>query len=326
MDSTERTAIDKTKLEKIRRFFKYRIKKKPVKLLISLIRALFIIGAAYIILQPLLTKIASSFMTEPDLFDQTVVWIPRQFTLEHYRTVWDHMNYPTTLFNSFVLSIMVSLLQLTACTMVGYGLARFKFKGNSLLFGLVIFTLIVPPQLFMIPLYLNFRFFNLYGLLGEEGINLLGTYWPYVLTSITATGLRNGLFIYIMRQFFKGMPRSLEEAAYVDGAGPYRAFFRIMLPGAVPGMIIVFLFSFVWTWNDYFFMNLFIGGRGGFLTQALDGLALKALEGDHDQLGGQYASLINNTGSLFFIAPLLFLYAFMQRYFIESVERTGMVG
>ncbi|MFW6256634.1 MAG: carbohydrate ABC transporter permease [Bacillota bacterium] len=318
--------IDKESLTNIKLYLKYRVSDKPVKLFVSLLRAVFIIGVSYIILQPLLTKLSSSFMVEADLYDQTVVWIPSKFTLEHYRTVWEHMNYSTALFNSFTLSTVVSTLQLFSCTLVGYGLARFNFKGSSLLFGLVIFTLIVPPQLIMIPLYLNFRFFNLYGLLGEEGINLLGSYWPYILTSITSTGLRNGLFIYIMRQFFKGMPRGLEEAAYVDGAGPYRTFFRIMLPGALPGMIIVFLFAFVWTWNDYFFMNLFVGGKGEFLTQALDGLALKALEGDHNLLGGQYSSLINNTGSLFFITPLLLLYAFLQRYFIESVERTGMVG
>lgn len=305
---------------------KYKIKNKPVKFLISLLRAGFIIGVAFVILQPLLTKFAASFMVEPDLYDPTVVWIPRQVTFEHYFDVWEYMDYPSALFNHLTLAVAISIMQLFSCTLVGYGLARFDFKGSSFLFGCVIFTLIVPPQLVLIPMYMNFRFFNILGLFGEEGVNLLGSYWPYVLTSLTTTGLRNGLFIYIMRQFFKGMPRQLEEAAYVDGAGAFRTFFRIMLPGAIPGLVVVFLFAFVWTWNDEFFMSLFIGGQGDFLTQALRNVAHRAVDGDHNLLHTEYASLIRNTGMLFFIAPILFIYVFLQRYFVESIERTGLVG
>ena len=313
-------------MSSVSRFFNLKIKGRFSSFFVALLRLGFISGVSFIILHPLLTKLSSSLMQERDLFDQTVIWISRTPTLEHFFLAWEHMNYPVAFFNSFTLSFVVSILQLISCTLVGYGLARFEFKGSAVIFGLVIFTLVVPPQMIMIPLYLNFRFFNLFGILGEEGFNLLGSYWPYVLTSLTSTGLRNGLFIYIMRQFFKGMHRDLEEAAYVDGAGLFKTFMTIMLPGALPGLVIVFLFAFVWTWNDYFFMTLFIGGRGEFMTQALDGLALRALKGDHNRLGGNYASLINNTGSLMFIAPLLFLYSIMQRYFIESVERTGLVG
>ena len=264
-------------------------------------------------------------MTTMDIFDPAVRWIPRQVTFEHYATVWEALSYPVTFTNSLLLTIVVALLQLFSCTLVAYGLARFDFKGKRVIFGLVIFVLIVPPQMFMIPLYLNFRYFNLFGLLGEEGYNLLGSYLPFILTSITASGLRNGLFIYIMRQFFKGMPRDLEEAAYVDGAGLFKTFFRIMLPGAVPGLVIVFLFAFVWQWNDYFFVTLFMGTQGNLLVQALDNLAIVVLD-DPLSIEGGYATIVDNTGMILFIAPLLLLYIFMQRYFIESIQRTGLVG
>ena len=297
---------------------------KLKKACFNLIRWVLILGICYIIIYPLLTKISSSFMSQRDLFDKTVQWIPRFFTFDNYTMVFEELKYPEAFLNSFILALLVSLLQLFSCTLIGYGFARFDFKGKGLLFGLVIFTLIVPPQMIMIPMYLNFRYFTLFGLI-PGGINLLGTYWPFILTSITGTGLKNGLFIFIMRQFFKGMPRGLEEAAYVDGAGPLRTFFKIMLPGAIPALVIVFLFSFVWQWNDFFLTNIYLGNET-VLPMMLHGLKYN-VEATLDQpISTQYASLLNNTGSLMFMAPLLLLYAFMQKYFVESIERTGLVG
>ena len=162
---------------------------------------------------------------------------------------------------------MVAVLQLASTTLVGYGLARFEFRGKKLIMAAAIFTLIVPPQMMMVPLYLNWRFFDFFGLLKGGGLNLMGSYWPFLLTALTGTGLRNGLYILVMRQFFAGMPRNLEEAAYVDGAGPLTTFFRVMLPGAVPAMVIVFLFGFVWQWNDSFLTTLYLDSN--FLPVAL---------------------------------------------------------
>ncbi len=297
---------------------------KLKKACFNLIRWVLILGICYIIIYPLLTKISSSFMSQRDLFDKTVQWIPRFFTLDNYTMVFEQLKYPEAFLNSFILALLVSLLQLFSCTLIGYGFARFDFKGKRLLFGLVIFTLIVPPQMIMIPMYLNFRYFTLFGLI-PGGINLLGTYWPFILTSITGTGLKNGLFIFIMRQFFKGMPRGLEEAAYVDGAGPLRTFFKIMLPGAIPALVIVFLFSFVWQWNDFFLTNIYLGNET-VLPMMLHGLKYNVEAALDQPISTQYASLLNNTGSLMFMAPLLLLYAFMQKYFVESIERTGLVG
>ncbi len=297
----------------------------------SFLRAILLLGISYIILLPLLSKFAGSFMSVRDLYDQTVKWIPRNFTLEHYEMVWRNMNYPVAFKNTFLLTLTVSVLQLASCTVIGYGLARFDFKGKNIIFVLVILTLVVPPQMILTPLYLNFRFFDFLGILPKP-LNLIGTYWPFIMTSITGNGLKNGLFIYIMRQFFRGMPKELEEAAYIDGAGLFRTFLYVMLPGAVPALVIVFLFAFVWQWNDYIFITLFMGGSGMFLPQVLEllatnvirevtgGTAATKLQGD------QFESLINNTGMLLVIAPLLLLYAFMQKYFIESVARSGIVG
>jgi len=288
-----------------------------------------LIGVAYTILFPLLAKVSSSFMAEVDIFDKTVNWIPKHFTLNNYRNAIKYMNYPQAFLNSLGLTLGLSLLQLASCSVVGYGLARFFFRGREILFGAVIFTLVVPPQMIMIPLYLNFRYFDFFGLAKSLELNLLGTYWPLVLMGTTAMGVKNGLFVYIMRQYFRGMPRDLEEAAYIDGAGAFRAFFSVMLPGAMPALIVVFLFAFVWQWNDYFFVNIFAGSRE-LLPNALAELAGRYSR-DLSIAGSEYVprahrSLLNNAGSLLLIAPLVILYIALQRYFIESVERTGLVG
>ncbi|MFW5998583.1 MAG: carbohydrate ABC transporter permease [Bacillota bacterium] len=321
---------DKMTMREVKKRNRYQKKLRTLGNIIwSLLRGFLIIGISFIIIYPLIIKISTSFMNEADIYDLAVRWISRSPDFYNYRAAFIALDFSRALINSLLLCIIVGFLQLVSCTLVGYGLGRFKFKGDSILFGLVILTLIVPPQIVMVPLFLNFRFFDLFGLLQQQ-INLLGSYWPFVFTAITATGFNNGLFIYIMRQFFKGMPKELEEAAYVDGAGPFRTFFKVMLPGALPAMVIVFLFSFVWQWNDIFYTSMFLRGES-FLS-----INLVNIEGRYRALhtswfGGleptiQYTSLIANAGMVMFILPLIILYISMQKYFIESVQRTGIVG
>ena len=287
------------------------------------IRSGLLIGISYVILFPILTKLSGSFMDLKDLYDPSVLWIPRRFTLENYRVVFNGMYFPEAFSNSLKLTVMVSVFQLISCTTIGYGFARFPFKGSNILFAFVILTLIVPPQMMMIPLYLTFRYFNFFGLAAKP-LNLMSSYWPFILLSLTGTGFKNGLFIYIIRQYFRGMPKELEDAASVDGANAFRIFLQVMLPGAVPVLVIVFLFSFVWQWNDYFYTSIFLSTKR-FLPLTLEGLkdTLGITGGDE---GGLIITVYNNTGSLMFMAPLLILYAFMQRSFIESIERSGIVG
>ncbi|NLL08927.1 MAG: carbohydrate ABC transporter permease, partial [Firmicutes bacterium] len=197
---------------------------------------------------------------------------------------------------------------------------------SNLVFALVVLSIVIPPQMVMIPLFLNFRYFDLLGLIPEPGINLIGSFWPLVLMALTGTAKRSGLFIFITRNFFRGMSTSLEEAAYVDGAGHLKTFFRIMLPNAKPIAMIVFLFSFVWNWNDLFYTNLFLPGAK--LLQ----LGLATINSQYNlpwankAVEGTYIQLVNNAGMLLYVLPVLILYAFLQRYFVESIEKTGLVG
>ena len=301
----------------------------------SIVRGVIIAGICFLILYPTLVKLSVSFMPEQDIYDVTVRYVPKSPTLENYKTVLSAMRYNKAFWNTFKLSTLTSVMQLISCTVIGYGFARFRFKGRGVLFALVILTMIVPPQTLMIPLFLHFRYFDVLGIIsaitGQKGINLLESYWPFVLMSLTGMGLKNGLYIYIMRQFFRGMPKELEEAAYVDGAGMLRTFGQIMLPSAVPAMVTVFLFSFVWQWTDTFYSSLFLM-RTDVLAKTAANVSnqiMKDLSADIGvdiYLSPAISSMYTNTGSLLVVLPLLILYLFAQKRFVESIERTGIVG
>lgn len=291
-----------------------------------LIRTVLIFGICFIILYPIFTKLSLALRDKADLFDSTVIWIPRHFTLDYFREVYKLLNYETAVVNTLLLSLGTAVLQLISCAMAGYGFARLKFRGRGLLFGIVIFSIVIPPQTIMVPTYLHFRFFDVFGLYqlftGDKGVNLLNSLWPFFISSTLAMGLKNGLYIFIFRQFFRALPKDLEDAAYVDGAGMLKTFSRVMMPNAVPAIATVMLFSFIWQWNDSYFANLFAPNYT-LLSRTLDILP-GAIS---DKVGfGLLMILYLNAGILLAIIPIFFLYLFAQKYFVESVERTGVVG
>ena len=224
-------------------------------------RFVLITGIGFIILYPLLRQLSAALMHPEDMYDLTINWIPRTFTTLNFRVAWEMLDYPKAVLTTLGFALLLSTLELASTMIIGYGFARWRYPGSDLVFALVVLSIIIPPQMVMVPLFLNFRYFNPLGLLPEPGINLLGSFWPMVLMALTGTAKRGGLFIFITRNFFRGMSTSLEEAAYVDGAGHLRTFFTIMLPNAIPIAMIVFLFSFVWNWNDLFYTDLFMQGK-----------------------------------------------------------------
>ncbi|MDQ8734507.1 carbohydrate ABC transporter permease [Paenibacillus sp. LHD-38] len=289
-------------------------------------RALLVTGLCFIILYPLIQKLSVVFRNRSDMYDPTVLWIPKSFTLDNVIKAMDAMNYWIAFKNTLFISAGTTLLQVLSCALAAYAFARLRFWGSEVLFFLVIFTIVVPPQTLMIPTYLTYRYFDFFGILGwfgQDGINLIDTVWPFIMSSSLAAGLKNGLYIFIFRQFFRAIPKELEEAAYVDGCGIGATFFRIILPNAIPAFITVILFSFVWQWNDSYFVSLFFNKEQVLSTQvsALTAQIYQTITNDP-----LYVSMILNTGTLLVMAPLIIMYMFVQRYFVESVERTGIVG
>ena len=290
------------------RIDKVKLKKHSFHVLISVVRWIFLLGMCFVVLYPLFKQIALSVMDVQDMYDATVNYLPKHFTLENYSQAWNKIGGWTTTLNSFFLTVSSSVLIVISSTLVGYGLARFKFKLNGLIFGLVILALVVPSDLFFTPRYIMF-----------VQSNLTDTPVPILLFSITCTGLKCSLYIFLMRQFFKGQPHELEEAAYVDGAGPLKTFIQIMLPGAVSMMVTVFLFSFVWQWLDSSYTTVFMRNVDLISTRF----------GDVNNIWGideLTKSLVKNATIVIIISPLVVLYAFTQRFFVESISRSGLVG
>jgi len=298
----------------------------------SLIRLVLITGLSYVILYPILRKISTAIKDKTDLYSPIVVWIPEHFTMDNFRQAISIMDYWETLVNTFALAGTTTLLTAASSAVAGYAFARLKFRGSNLLFAGVVLTILVPPTTILIPIYMNLKDFSLMGLiplLTGKTVNLLNTYWPFILTSVTANSLKAGLFIFIFRQFFRGIPREIEEAAYIDGAGVGATFARIMLPNAVPAIVTVLLFSFVWQWNDSFFTTTYLTSSKVMSTQLASlpyNLSIFLEGGVATNKDPFYQSMVQDTGILLAILPLITIYLVVQRYFVESIERTGLVG
>lgn len=307
---------------------------------IALLRTVLLVGFSYIILYPIILMISKSFMAQEDVFDSSVLWIPKHFTLDNLKAAITVMKYSLSLKNSVWYSLLGTVMQVIPCMMAGYAFARFDFKGSKILFAIVILTIVMPPQQFMTPLYLHFSRFDMFGIVkalnGGKTLNLAATDLPYYLLSLTGFGLRNGLFIFLFRQSFRGIPRETEEAAIVDGAGQFRIFWQIMLPSSITILVTVMLFSFVWQYNDTYYSNLFLSDvRTLPKAYSLFDSALMGWDGtiENNSILAQYIlddpkvlALLRNSAMLLILAPLLLVYAVAQRYFIQSIERSGLVG
>ena len=314
-------------------------------------RLVLMIGISYVILFPFFSKIAGSFMGYEDFVDVTVRVIPKNFTFDTYRAIFVENNYLDAFFNTTLLSISAALLQTFVCTLIGYGLAKFKFRGSKLILILVILTMIIPHETLRLSLTMHFRYFDfggLQGILRDDGTriipgilqilgidfngseagtlpNLLNKFWPLLIISATGLAFKNGLYIFMMRQFFHGVPDELEESAYVDGATTMRTFFSIILPLSVPMMITIFLFAFSWQWTDEFYTTLFFPTANKTILMP-DIVAIpKSLEINY---AGQslFYTAIRNTAGIMIILPLVIVYLFCQKYLVQGIERSGIVG
>ncbi len=301
-------------------------------------RFLLLLGVAYVILFPFYSKIASSFMSPDDFVDVTVRLLPKYPTLDTYEAIITENGYLSALLNTFILAGSCALLQTFVCCIIGYGFAKFKFKFNGVLFMLVIFTMIVPHSTLELSMFMQFRYFDILGIVNFLGggvidqvsildvtsFNLINTYAPLWILSATGLAFKNGLYIFLLRQFFKGVPDELEESAYVDGAGVFRTFVQIILPLSIPMLITVFMFAFSWQWTDNFYTSMFYTTSGPTLMP--DIISVPAILNTTGAASGLYSSAVLNTCGLMIIAPLVLIYAFAQKYIVQGIERSGITG
>lgn len=297
----------------------------------KLFRFFLLFGLSFILLYPLLYSLSVAFRPYDELFDPSVVWIPKHFTLYNIKDAFQAMDYVNSLLRTIHLNVVSSVLELISCALAGYGFARFNFKGKGILFVMMLFTVIVPNQTTIIPMFVSFRYFDFFGLgkivsliTGSNmSINLIDSNWTFYIPSMLGVGLRAGLFIYIFRQFFRGLPKELEDAAYIDGCGPFSTFLRVMVPSSMQAFLTVFILSLVWHWNEYYLTTMF------FLNKWTISTSLSGMVNHVNSVGGlnPYGTVCQmQAGSLLAILPVLLMYIILQKYFTESIERTGIVG
>lgn len=278
---------------------------------------------SFVFLYPMLYMVSQSFMTGQDVADALVQWIPKSLNFENFAFAFKTLNYMRHFANSAIVSLGGAVFQLIGCAIAGYGFARYRFPGYALLMIMLLFTFLVPPQSIVVPLFLLF-----------SDLKMTNTYLPMLVPNLFGHGLRGALFVLVYMQFFRGLPHQMEEAAKIDGAGPLRTFVSIMMPMAKPAVLVVFLFSIVWHWNDSFFPNLYLNKGDSYTLNQKLGTMVVTKEKDDTGIsdpGDAIGQLPTNheklmAGSFLAILPILLLYLFTQRYFVESVERTGIAG
>ena len=304
------------------------IRSKTIAAVVWIGRWLFIIGLCYLFLFPLLFLFSTAFQDVSSVNDPSIIWIPKKLSLTTMKETIEILDYWRSAGLTLLISVGSTLCTLVSCSLVGYGFARFKFFGKNILFALVVLTILIPPQTILPSMVLNFQFFDFGGvtsLFGGQSINLLNTPWTFILPSLFGTGLRSGLFIFIFRQFFMRMSKSLEEAARIDGCGAFKTFIQIMVPMAVPTFVTVTLFSFTWHWNDYYSAAMYFVDGVRPLMPNLSNLKVLLSLADTG-VSGYAARTYMAAAPLLTILPPLILYLCTQRYFTESIERAGIVG
>ena len=304
-------------------------KKKAKDLLMGIVRFFFIVGLCYLFLFPILYMLITAFQSPSSAEDPTVVWIPKQLSLMGIKEAVKLLEYWKSAGTTLTYTVLATLCSLVSCSLAGYGLARFKFPGKSITLVLVIATIVIPPQVLFNSNYLLFRFFDFGGILSIFGtsINLLNSPAVFIIPAIFASGLRNGIFIFIFYSFFKGLPYEIEEAANIDGCGVFKTFAKVMIPMAVPAFITVLLFSIVWHWTDYSSASVYFAEGTKPIVVMLSTLSNSLRLDGNINAGSVYSiRMYLQAGALLTIAPPLILYIFTQKYFTESIERTGLVG
>ena len=289
---------------------------------------------AYQLLYPVLYMISASIKDPLDSYDPSVIWIPKNFSSTSFIDAFKSMKYLDALKGSLEISLGCAVLDVMSCALAGYGFARFKFPFKNLLFACVILTLMVPMQTIILPYYMNMRYFDPLGIISAINaafdktitINLVGKNMAFYLPSLFGSGIRSGLYIYIFRQFFEGMDKALEESAQIDGCGPLRTFLNIMLPNARNSIVTVFMFSFVWHFNEYYLTKQLLGTNRRTLIVALSSLRidLAALIGGQTAFDPIRIQTRIQAGCLLAIIPMFLLYIFAQRKLADSIEHIGI--
>ncbi len=273
---------------------------------------LIALGVAFMI--PFFWMLSSSLKTKETMFTNPIEWLPRVWNWQNYPNAINYPNFPFLrfLWNSTYYSVSVTVGTVISCAMVGYAFARLRFPMREPLFIVTIATLMIPWMVTFIPTFILFKELDTFTT-QTIGVKMLGTYWPLIIPAFGG----NAFYIFMMRQFFKGLPSELADAAHVDGAGEFRIFWQIMLPLVKPALMVMAVFTFLGTWHDFFGPLIYVSDNKQFPLS----LGLYAFRA---QRTTEWALMM--AAAALSTVPLIIVFFFTQRYFLEGIKLTGIKG
>lgn len=318
----------------------YNVRRKISKTLTNIFFMGLVIGLSFVILYPFLKLFPLVFNRLDEIGRPNAVWIPQYPSVKSFQIAYYLLTSIDKLIilKSLLYALVIAIIQTFVSAMAGYSLARVNFKGKGIIFAIVILTFIVPPQATLISQYLRFKDFDIFGIfkaITGDKIDLINKPITLYLLAIFGFGVKQSLFIFIFRQFFVSIPHELEEAAVIDGCGFYRTYFRVMLPNAIPAILTVLVFAFVWNYGDTYYTYYF-HPKGPYLSIVLN-RTFQENQFDFVKSLAWYRfdvmtfttfsfDAVKQAALLIFLAPLLVLYFIIQKRFVENFEAAGIVG
>lgn len=290
------------------------LRRKASAAIIYLARLLILTIVGYIVLYPFFYMLVTAIKDTDAMLDVEHIWIPVTYSLKSFKEIFELLNFGTALKQTFLVQILSAAIETFVCAFVAYGFARFKFKGKPICTFFLILSLLVPIQMYSLSMSVNYR-----------NLHLFNTPFVYWLPSLLGVGIRSGMMIFIYQQFFVNLPKELEDAAYIDGAGPVRTYFSIALPSSSVVLVTVSVLSFVWHWNEYYLASLTFLSDSAPLAMVLSFLKVYLKQVGIYEGWPEYASLVSAACLMYVIIPLI-LYMIFQRKFVRSIDRVGITG
>ena len=291
---------------------------KP-KFFIHLFLYVLLISLSFVFLYPFLYLLVNSLKSPQDVMDTTVSWFLNNLHWNNYTLAIETLDYPSTLLKTILVVVGCTIGHVFACSFVAYGFARFNVRGKNLFFILLLLSIIVPIQTIIIPEFV------LYANLG-----VTNSYFPLIFPTFLGFGLFGGLFVFVYRQFYLSLPRSLEEAAEIDGCGTLATYFRIVLPSSKSPAMVCLVLSLVWHWNDYFEPLIYISNKDQYLLpMLLPSIYSRMFDGssaDTATMENAFTLATVMAATSLIVLPLLLAYIFLQKQFVQGVERSGITG
>ena len=273
------------------------------KRIASILIHVALLGASVLMLYPLLWMLAASFRPENEIFTSASI-IPSSWSIDSYFRGWNGLrtSFGTFFTNSFIVSILSVCGNVLACSMAAFAFARLQFRGRNFWFAMMLMTLMLPYQVTLIPQYVLFR-----------QLGWVNTFLPLVVPKFLAA---DGFFIFLMVQFFRGLPKELDEAAQMDGCSPWRIYWKIVMPLSLPVLATAAIFTFIWTWDDFFGPLIYLSDIRTYTVML--GLRTFVDSSAQSDWGGLFAM------SILSLLPIFVFFLFFQRLLIEGIATTGM--